>query len=95
MLSLVAHLLPYRDWIGYLAGTLVTLAFIPQVLKTLKEGNTDGISLGMYVLYCGGVFLWLIYGLVESAWPIILSNFVTLILAGSVLILKIRQSLGR
>jgi MtN3 and saliva related transmembrane protein len=95
MLNLVAQLLPYRDWIGYLAGTLVTVAFIPQVLKTLKEGNTDGISLGMYVLYCGGVGLWLLYGLIESAWPIILSNFVTLILAGSVLVLKIKDSLQR
>jgi len=95
MLNLVAQLLPYRDWIGYFAGTLVTLAFIPQVLKTLKKGNTDGISLGMYVLYCGGVGLWLLYGLIESAWPIILSNFVTLILAGSVLVLKIKDSLQR
>ena len=45
----------------------------------------------MYLLFTCGVALWLAYGLILSAWPIIAANTVTLILAGAVLILKLRH----
>ena len=80
-----------RDLIGYTAGLLATLAFLPQVAKTMRDRSVKDISLGMYVLFCAGVSLWLLYGFLISSWPVIISNFVTLILSGTVLILKIRH----
>ena len=80
-----------HDLIGYSAGLLATAAFVPQVAKTFKERSTRDISLGMYVLFCAGVGLWLVYGLLIASWPVIVSNFVTLILAGAVLVLKLRH----
>ena len=51
------------DLVGYAAGFLATAAFVPQVAKTFKERSARDISLGMYVLFCAGVALWLAYGL--------------------------------
>ncbi|HEX5000159.1 MAG TPA: SemiSWEET transporter [Terriglobia bacterium] len=85
------RLYDYRELIGYLAGTLATMAFLPQVLKTLRLRRTGDISLVMYALLCAGVGLWLLYGVLIYSWPVILSNIVTLALAGAVLALKIRH----
>jgi len=77
--------------IGYLAGLLATIAFLPQLAKTLREKSTKDVSLGMYVLFCAGVTLWLIYGLLISSWPVVISNLITLGLSGTVLVLKIKH----
>jgi len=79
------------DVVGYSAGLLATAAFVPQVAKTFRDRSTRDISLGMYVLFCAGVGLWLVYGLLIASWPVIVSNFVTLALAGAVLALKLRH----
>lgn len=80
-----------QDWIGYAAGALATAAFLPQVIKTIRSGKTQDISLGMYLMFCSGVSLWLVYGLMLGALPVIISNAVTLALAGTVLFLKLRN----
>jgi MtN3 and saliva related transmembrane protein len=80
-----------REIVGYAAGLLATLAFLPQVTKTVRDKSVKDISLGMYVLFCSGVSLWLLYGFLISSWPVIISNFVTLVLSGTVLILKIKH----
>jgi len=79
------------DWVGYAAAVITTAAFLPQVIKSFRTGETKHISLGMYVLFCMGIILWLIYGLMLRAQPIILSNVVTLILAGAILLMKLRN----
>ena len=80
-----------HDVVGYAAGFLATAAFVPQVAKTYKERSARDISLGMYVLFCAGVGLWLVYGLLIGAWPVVVSNFVTLVLSGAVLVMKLRH----
>lgn len=77
--------------IGLLAALLTTAAFLPQVLHTLATRDTRGISLRMYAIFVAGVLLWLIYGLLMRDWPLILANAVTLLLAGAILILKMRH----
>jgi MtN3 and saliva related transmembrane protein len=89
MSTLIAWLTDHREWLGYLAGTLTTLSFVPQVLKTLRERRTDGISLEMYVLFYLGVALWTLYGLLMSSTPMIIANAITLLLAGAVLAMKV------
>lgn len=79
-----------QEWIGSTAAALTTCSFIPQVWRVLKTRHTKDISLGMYALFTGGVSLWLVYGILLGAWPIIIANCITLVLAGMVLILKLR-----
>jgi MtN3 and saliva related transmembrane protein len=76
--------------IGLLAACLTTISFLPQAIKIICTKQTHGISLLMYVLFCLGVLLWLIYGLIILDLPIILANAVTLALSSIVLFLKIK-----
>jgi MtN3 and saliva related transmembrane protein len=75
--------------LGYVAGILTTLAFLPQALKAFRTKSTKDMSLTMWLLFCAGVSCWLIYGILLGAGPIIVANAVTLILAGTVLLLKL------
>lgn len=75
--------------LGTLAGTLTTVAFVPQVLKTWRSRSANDISIGMFLIFSIGVFLWLIYGLTINAWPIVIANAITLMLASAILAMKI------
>ncbi len=76
------------ELVGLVAGTLTTLAFVPQVLKIWASKHAHDISLATFALFSTGVGLWLIYGLRIGSWPIILANGITLALALLILILK-------
>ena len=78
------------DALGLAAGALTTVAFLPQLLKTWRSKSARDISLGMFVLFTVGVALWLVYGLFTGAVPVIAANTVTLILALTILTLKLR-----
>jgi MtN3 and saliva related transmembrane protein len=80
--------------LGYLAASLTTLSFIPQALKTLRSGDTSGISLRMYVLFTSGIALWGIYGLITGDGPLIVANAITLVTAGLILERKWRATWG-
>ena len=75
--------------LGTMAGTLTTIAFIPQALKTWRSRSAEDISLGMFVLFSTGVLLWLVYGIALGEWPIIIANAITLALALMILALKV------
>lgn len=80
----------YLLLLGLIAATLTTVAFVPQLIKVIKTRSTHDISLAMYIVVCTGVLLWLIYGLILKDTPLIVANAVTFVLAGTILILKIR-----
>ena len=75
--------------IGLLAGTLTTIAFIPQLQQTWRTRSAQDVSLGMLLTFIIGVFLWLVYGLLLGALPIILGNLVSLVLTLPMLILTL------
>jgi MtN3 and saliva related transmembrane protein len=78
------------DWVGYLAAFLTTCSFVPQAWLTFRSRDVRGVSLGMYSVFAIGVALWLAYGLLLRAWPIVLANGITLALALSILAMKLR-----
>ena len=77
--------------LGYPAAVLTTAAFIPQAWQSWRTRDLSGISLPMYALFTMGVALWLGYGLVIGSLPVIAANAVTLLLAATVLWLKVLQ----
>jgi len=81
--------------VGSAAATLTTAAFFPQAVKTIKSGDTGGLSLVMYVLMVAGVALWLVYGLIIYDWPLIISNIVVLIPQTTILLLILRRQRTR
>ena len=78
------------DTIGTLGASLTTVAFMPQVWHTFRTKDVSGISLGMYTVLTLGIALWVAYGWLLSAWPIIISNGITLSLALAILLMKLR-----
>lgn len=78
------------DAIGYVAAFLTTASFVPQAWLTLRTRDVSGISLGMYSVFTTGVALWLLYGWLTGAWPVVLANAVTLALAAFILVMKLR-----
>ncbi len=78
------------DVVGTLAACLTTLSFLPQAWLTFRTRDVRGVSLGMYSVFAVGVALWLAYGLLLRAWPIVIANAVTLALALAILAMKLR-----
>jgi MtN3 and saliva related transmembrane protein len=80
----------FIDVLGLLAGTFTTISFLPQVIKIWRSKSAKDISLAMFSIFSIGVFLWLIYGLFIDSLPVIIANFVTLILALTILVFKFK-----
>ena len=75
---------------GYFAGFLTTISFLPQVVKTWKSRSASDLSLGMFSVFSVGVMFWLIYGFLIQEPPIILWNSVTLALVLAILVMKLK-----
>lgn len=78
------------DWMGYAAAALTTASFVPQAWLTFKSRDVRGISLGMYSAFALGVALWLVYGLLIQAWPVVIANVITLVLALAILWMRVK-----
>ena len=79
------------DLLGFAAGTLTTCAFSgPSCSNTWVSKSAGDVSMGMLAIFSSGVCLWFLYGVVLHSWPIILTNFITLLLTGAILVLKLR-----
>jgi MtN3 and saliva related transmembrane protein len=79
------------DLLGYIAAFLTTTSFLPQVIRTLRTGDTRSISFTMYLMLVAGVAAWLAYGLLLGALPIVLANGMTLLLSSIILAMKWRE----
>lgn len=80
----------YDDIIGMLAGGLTTVSLVPQAWKIWKTRSANDISLGMFTLFGLGVVLWLTYGILIDALPVIVANAVTLVLTLAIVVMKWR-----
>lgn len=76
--------------LGLIAGTLTTVAFLPQMLKTYQSKSAKDVSLVMLVIFCTGVSLWLVYGFFRRDLAILLANAVTLIFNLGIVYLKLK-----
>jgi MtN3 and saliva related transmembrane protein len=76
--------------IGFVAGILSTVSFAPQVRKAWREG-TQSISLRMYVITVTSFTLWTVYGLLLKSPPLIIFNALSLVMSGTILMLKLRN----
>ena len=75
---------------GYFAGFLTTISFLPQVVKTWKSRSASDLSWGMFSVFSVGVMFWLIYGFLIQEPPVILWNSVTLALVLAILVMKLK-----
>lgn len=80
------------DVLGYIAGAITTLTFLPQVIKTWKEKSAGDISLLMFLIAAANEILWIIYGALLDNWVIILTNSVVLTMSLTMIFLKLRYN---
>ena len=80
----------FVELLGFVAAFCTTAAFVPQLLRVVKLKSAREISLGTFLLFSVGVFLWVLYGIYTGSKPVIASNLVTLVLSVSILFLKVR-----
>ncbi|AZI54840.1 hypothetical protein EIB75_06090 [Epilithonimonas vandammei] len=60
--------------LGLVAGGITSVAMMPQLIKVIKEKNTEDISVVMLLVLITGLSLWVWYGILQNELPIILSN---------------------
>jgi len=77
--------------IGYIAGFCTAVAQFPQAIKVIRTGNTESISLGMYIIMTLGIFFWFLYGILIPNIPMILANGVCLLPSVYILYITIRN----
>lgn len=77
------------DLLGSLAACLTTVSFVPQAWLSFRIRDVSGVSLLMYSAFTVGVALWLVYGLLLGAWPVVIANVITLVLALMILGMKL------
>ena len=76
------------EMMGYTAGALTTLAFVPQVLQIYRTKSVKDVSLAMFLLFTLGVALWLGYGIMTHSFPVVAANATTLVLSFVILYFK-------
>jgi MtN3 and saliva related transmembrane protein len=78
------------EYIGLVASSLATLAFLPQVVKTWRSRSANDFSLTTLLMLEAGTSLWIFYGALRDAPAIWLGNGVTFVLAGFILSVKMK-----
>ena len=78
------------DWLGFVAGAIMTVGYLPQVLRVYQLKSAREISLPFTILFIIGLVFWLSYGIASRLLPIILWNSITLVLGVALLFAKLK-----
>ncbi len=80
----------FFTFLGFVAGALTTIAFLPQVIHTYKCKSARDLSWATLITFNVGIFCWFVYGVYLHSWPMILANSLTLALQLFIITMKIR-----
>lgn len=80
----------FSEILGYIAGAITTLTFLPQVIKTWKDKSAKDISLMMFIIAVTNQTMWIWYGILLNNWVIILTNSIILVMSSTMIFLKLR-----
>ncbi len=83
----------WTDVLGLVAGGCVTIAVLPQIRKAFRTKQVEDVSPIMFLILIVGIFLWVVYGILQKDFPIILANGLSLCLNSAMLyfIVKYRK----
>jgi MtN3 and saliva related transmembrane protein len=82
----------FTEILGYSAGAITALTFLPQVIKTWKEKSAKDISLLMFIIAAVNEVMWIWYGVLLNNWVIILTNAIVLVMSSTMISLKLRYN---
>ncbi len=78
--------------LGYSAGAITSLTFLPQVIKTWKLQSARDVSLMMFIIAAVNEIMWVVYGALLDNWVIILTNAIVLAMSLTMVFFKLRFS---
>lgn len=81
--------------LGLIAGTLTSIGPFLQMVKTVRTRETNDLSWGMWIFFCSGIVLWLVYGIARGDIPVIAANLATLMFAAVILGVMIKNRNNR
>lgn len=77
-------------YLGYFAGSITVLSFMPQVLRAWRTRQTRDLSMGMFALLVTAGSLWMVYGALNRDWPVVATNAGMVALNGALVVAKLR-----
>jgi len=77
------------DFIGFMAGFLTVIGFVPQMIKSWRTRKTGDLSLGTGILLSSSSVLWTTYGVMLDSMPMMVTNVVVLMCILSILAVKL------
>lgn len=78
------------ELIGFAAGLMVAISSFPQLIKSWKTKSTKDIAILWLIINIFGQLLWITYGFYKDSISLIVMSFITLLMVGSVFILKLK-----
>ncbi len=84
--------LDFASFVGSAATCASVVSFFPQALKIARTRETSGISTKMYAITVAGFAMWMAYGILLAAYPLIIANGLCLLLSGFILVMKLVSS---
>jgi len=78
-------------YLGYFAGILTVSSFLPQVIRSWRTRQTRDLSLGMFTLLTTACTFWMVYGVLTSDWPVILTNGAMVVMNSAIAVAKVRH----
>ena len=82
------------DALGYIAALFATGSFVPQVIKTWRTRSAEDLSFLMLLTHVVGMLLWLAYGVMIGAAPVVVANTIAVLLDAILIGLKLRTDPG-
>jgi len=79
------------EYVGFIAGSFVAASLLPQVIKSWKTKSTKDIAILWMVINLIGQALWVIYGIGILSYPVMIMSSITLIMAISLMVLKLKH----
>ena len=80
----------FVDILGYTAGAITCLTFLPQVIKTWKLKSARDVSMMMFIIAAVNEVMWIVYGALLDNWVIILTNAIVLAMSSIMIFFKLR-----
>jgi MtN3 and saliva related transmembrane protein len=78
------------DLVGYVAGSLMSIVSVPQIIKSLKTKSVKDLSFLTLALLVIGSTLWMVYGFLITSWPVIIMDLIAIFINLFLLIIKIK-----
>lgn len=77
------------EFIGFIAGFLVSVALSPQLIKTWRTKSARDISIFWSITLMSGLLLWVVYAGVNKILPLFIFGLIELSLALTLFVFKL------